>query len=109
MTETDDELDQAFDEVRKAFQEHVEEFRVETADMPYDVLSMLCAEMSVTTRMLHYIDSAEKPSAAGLKLELDRLLRGFESTVRLGKKRAGEFVTMAKQEIAEAEGGEATD
>jgi hypothetical protein len=100
---SDEELDEAFDAVRKAFHDHLEEFRQEHADMPYGILSALCAEMSVTARMLDYIDSVDKPSTAGLKLELDRLLRGFESTVRLAKKGADEFVSTSKQPLAEAE------
>jgi uncharacterized protein YPO0396 len=100
---SDEELDDALDEVRSAFHELVEEFREEQADMPYAILSVLCAEMSVTARMLGYIDEVDKPSAAGLKLELDRLLRGFESTVRQAKKGAEEYIARAKQAIAEAE------
>jgi uncharacterized protein YPO0396 len=103
---SDEALDDALDEVRSAFHELVEEFREEQADMPYAILSVLCAEMSVTARMLGYIDEVDKPSAAGLKLELDRLLRGFESTVRQAKKGAEEYIARAKQAIAEAEAEE---
>jgi hypothetical protein len=100
---SDEELDQAFDAVRKAFHDHLEEFREQQADLRYGILSALCAEMSVTARMLDYIDSVDKPSTAGLKLELDRLLSGFESTVRLAKEGAEEFVSTSKQALAEAE------
>ena len=103
---SDEELDDALDEVRSAFHELVEEFREEQADMPYAILSVLCAEMSVTARMLGYLDEVDKPSAAGLKLDLDRLLRGFESTVRQAKKGAEVYIATAKQAIAEAEAEE---
>jgi hypothetical protein len=109
MADQDEEFDEAFDQVRKAFQEHVEEFRAQCADMPYSVLSVLCADMSVTMRMMDYIDSVAKPSALGLKRELDGLLRGFEGTVRLAKKGAEEFVTKAKQAMAEAERDQASE
>jgi hypothetical protein len=100
---SDADLDQALDEVRKAFHEHLEEFRKAHAEMPYAVLSVLCAEMSVTARMIDYIDTVDKPSTAGLKLELDRLLGGFASTVRQAKKSAEAYLAKAKQAIAEAE------
>ena len=110
MADLDEEFDdEAFQEMRNAFQEHVEEFRVRSANLPYSLLSVLCAEMSVTARMLDYIDNVDNPSAAGLKLELDRLLRGFESMVRSAKKGANEFVTKARQAIAEAKTDNASD
>jgi hypothetical protein len=108
MADLDEEFDEAFDEVRKAFHERVEEFRADF-DLPYGLLSILCAQMSVTARMLDYLDSVEKPSAAGLRLELDRLLRGIESTVRAAKKRAEQVVAVTKQAAAEARGGETSE
>ena len=89
----------------QAFHEHVDEFG-DKHELSYGVMSLLCAQISVTTRMLEYMTSIDKPSAAGLKLDLDRYLREVETHIRSAKKHADEFVTMTKQAMAEQAGGQ---
>jgi hypothetical protein len=45
----------------------------------------------------------EKPSASGLKLELDRVRREIDDYVRSSKKSAEEFVAASKKALAETE------
>jgi hypothetical protein len=64
---------------------------------------MLLFRLSLTTRMMAYAQNAAKPSAGGLKLDLDRFGRDIETHLRESKKDADRFITEAKASIAAAE------
>ena len=57
----------------------------------------LMIDMTVRMRMIAYGFSVEKPSAGGLKLELDRLQADMGEVLREAKKGAEEFVGYIKQ------------
>ncbi|QPF82601.1 hypothetical protein IC762_22980 [Bradyrhizobium genosp. L] len=53
--------------------------------------------------MMAYATSVAKPSAGGLKLDLDRFRHEAEDLVRLMKKDADRFIAQAKEAIAASE------
>jgi hypothetical protein len=67
------------------------------------MLSMLLFRLSLTSRMVAYTANAAKPSAAGLKLDLDRFRREIENLLRETKKDADPFIAQARESIAAAE------
>ena len=99
---SDEELEDEFDALFKAFNQHVEEFAREH-DVPDGLLSVLTQRTSLTLRMAGYVTSVENPSGAGLKLDLDRFRRELDDAIRAAKKGADEFVAMAKAAMAEEE------
>jgi len=99
---SDEELEDELEAIFKAFNEHVEEF-AQDHDLSDGVLSVLMQRMSLSLRMAGYMTSVEKPSGAGLKLDLDRFRHELDDAIRWAKKGADEYVAMAKQAIAEAE------
>ena len=105
---SDQEIADDFDALTKAFHHHVDHF-AEEHDLSYGVMSLLSAQISVTMRMLEYMTSVEKPSAGGLKLDLDQYLGELETHVRAAKKHADEFVTVTKQALAEGDGGQTSE
>jgi hypothetical protein len=60
-------------------------------------------DLAVTTRMTDYALSVEKPSASGLKLELDRMLREAGDYIRDCKRHAEDFMAHTKDAIAQAQ------
>ena len=91
-----------FEQLGKALHDHIEDF-VEEHDLSDAVLSALLIEVAVRARMVAYATSVEKPSASGLKLELDRMRREVEDLIREGRKSAEEFIATAKAELAKAQ------
>ena len=90
------------DQLAHSLFERVSEF-AEDEDIDDDLLSMLLFRLSLTTRMMAYAQNAAKPSAGGLKLDLDRFGRDIETHLRESKKDADRFITEAKASIAAAE------
>jgi hypothetical protein len=75
----------------------------EDEDITDEMLSPLLLRVAVTTRMVSYFASTAKPSAGGLKLDLDRFRREIDDLIRETKKDAEGFIARAKEEIAAAE------
>jgi hypothetical protein len=65
--------------------------------------SPLLLRLALTMRMVAYAGAAAKPSAGGLKLDLDRFLRDIEGLIRESKKDADRFIAQAKESMAAAE------
>jgi hypothetical protein len=82
--------------------QHISEFADEE-DIPDEALSLMLLRLALTLRMMTYPVSVAKPSASGLKLELDRFRQDAEGMVRAAKKDAEQFIATAKEEIAAAE------
>jgi hypothetical protein len=74
-------------------------------DVPDELLPLILLRLSLTTRMMAYATSVAKPSAGGLKLDLDRFRRDAEDLIREMKKDAERFIAHAKEAI-EAAGSE---
>ena len=66
-------------------------------------MSLVLLNLSVRLRMVGYALETEKPSASGLKLDLDRFRRELEGCIRAAKKDADRFITDAKAARAKAE------
>ena len=81
--------------------ERVSEFADEE-EIDDELLAMLLFRLSLTTRMMAYAQNAAKPSAGGLKLDLDRFGRDIETHLRESKKDADRFITEVKASIAAA-------
>jgi hypothetical protein len=105
LFEDDDEFDQAqeeYERLRDLLQARIAEFADEH-EIPVGALSPLLLDLAVTTRMTDYALSVEKPSASGLKLDLDRMLREAGDFVRDCKRHADEFIAHTKDAIAQAQ------
>ena len=74
---------------------------VETHEIPQELVPLLLAEIAVTLRSSVYAAAARRPSASGLKLDLDRFQREFGDILRGMKRNADEFIQRAK-EVMEA-------
>jgi hypothetical protein len=94
-----------FDRLTHELFGRVSEF-AEEEDIDDELLSMLLFRLSLTTRMMAYAQNAAKPSAGGLKLDLDRFGRDIETLLRESKKGADRIIAEAKEAIAAAERGD---
>jgi hypothetical protein len=91
-----------YERLRQELQEVIGAF-AEEKDISHAYLALLLIDLGVTSRMVDYVLSVEKPSASGLKLELDRVRREIDDYVRSSKKSAEEFVAASKKALAETE------
>jgi hypothetical protein len=91
-----------YQHMHQALHEHITEF-AEKHDLPDGAVSLLLLDIGVTMRMIDYATTVDKPSASGLKLELDRLRREVDELIRNAKKGADEFIDHAKDAIRQAE------
>jgi hypothetical protein len=71
----------------------------EDHDIPQGALALLLVDLGVSAYMLAYVLRTEKPSALGLKLELDRFRHEIEDFLRSTKKSAAEFVSVTEQAL----------
>ncbi len=69
--------------------------------LSFDTLSLLLIDCGVTNALTRYLLSVDKPSAHGLKLELDRLRRKIENFISLHKGDADDFMRESKEWIEE--------
>jgi hypothetical protein len=109
MSEENDDLfgkneDEAIEELSrlsKILYERVTEFAAEE-DVADETLPLLLLQLSLNLRMVNYAESTAKPSAAGLKLDIDRYRRDAEDLIRETKRDADGFIARAKEAIAAA-------
>jgi hypothetical protein len=95
----DDSSEEDADEygaLREALHIHIGEFS-EEHELSYGAVAMMLVDIAVSTRMIEYITSADKPSGSGLGVELDIFRRDFDEVIGRAKKRADEFVATAKR------------
>jgi hypothetical protein len=100
--DADFEGDDDFDRMRDMLYARISEF-AEEHDLPVGALSPLLLDLGVTSRMMDYVLSVEKPSASGLKLDLDRMRRDVDDLVRSCKRNAEEFIDHSKDALQEAQ------
>jgi hypothetical protein len=91
-----------FDRLTQSLTQLVFKF-AEDEDLSDEMLSPLLLRVATTSRMVGYLASTAKPSAGGLKLDLDRFRREVEDVIRETKKDAEGFIAHAKESIAAAE------
>jgi hypothetical protein len=72
-------------------------------DLSEEITSLMLLEVSVRMHMVGYALETEKPSASGLKLDLDRFRREMDDLIRDAKKNADHFIAEAKAVRAAAE------
>lgn len=110
MSSQDDDFDDAeadadideFDRHSRALHELVQVY-IDEHDLLEEMMSVVLLDLSVRMRMVGYALETEKPSAAGLKLDLDRFRREVDNCVRAAKKDADSFIADAKAARAAAE------
>jgi hypothetical protein len=109
MSDEDDDLfgedtDQAveeFDRLTDILYARVTAF-AEDEDVADEMLPLLLLRLSLTIRMMNYAESTAKPSAGGLKLDLDRFRRDADDLIREAKKGADQYIAVAREAIAAA-------
>lgn len=72
-------------------------------DLSDEITSLMLLEVSIRMHMVGYALETEKPSASGLKLDLDRFRREMDNLIRDAKKNADHFIAEAKTVRAAAE------
>ena len=97
-----------YDKLREPLHMLIADF-ADKHDLSHAMLSLLLVDLGVTSRMMDYMLSVEKPSGSGLKLELDRFGREIDDFVRSSKKAADDFVSIAKEALAQAVAAEAAE
>ena len=100
--DSDDPEFEEFDRIRDMLHARISEF-AEEHDLPVGALSPLLLDLGVTSRMMDYVLSVEKPSGGGLKRDLDRMQREVDHFVRDCKRHADEFVDHSKDVLHEAQ------
>ncbi len=96
-----------YDQLRDLLHVRITEFADEH-DVTFGALSLLLVDLGVASHMLEYVTTADKPSAAGLKLTLDIFGREITSFLDGSKQDADDFIGDSRELIrlarAEPEG-----
>jgi hypothetical protein len=100
--EDETEALEEFDRLSMLLFERINAFAQEE-DVADDILPLLLLRASATLRMTGYVMTVAKPSAGGLKLDLDRFRRQADDLVREMKKDAERFVVESGKRLAEME------
>jgi hypothetical protein len=91
-----------FEQHTKAIYQLVANY-MDDLEIPEGLIAEVLLHMAVNMRMVAYAIEAEKPSVAGLKIDLDRLRNEMDQLLRESKKGAEAFIASAKSAIADAE------
>jgi hypothetical protein len=110
MSSRDDDFDDAeadadiddFDRHSAALHQLVQDY-MDEHDLLEEMMSVVLLNVSVRMRMVGYALETEKPSASGLKLDLDRFRHEIDGCIRAAKKDAESFIAEAKAARAAAE------
>jgi hypothetical protein len=101
----DPDVQEFMDEVEQhsqAIYEMVSDY-MDDLEVPEAIISHVLLNLAFNMRMVAYVIDTEKPSAGGLRLDLDRMRNEIEQILRESKKGAEGFIKSAKTAIAEAE------
>jgi hypothetical protein len=85
--EEDTRSRERYDDLRDGLQKAIGDF-AEKLDIGPKMLALLLIDLGITYNTIDYVLSTAKPSALGLKRELDRLLREIGDFIRSTKKDA---------------------
>jgi hypothetical protein len=98
--EAEEELGQHSLALHQLIQDYMDEH-----DLSDELGALLLLNISVRMRMVGYALETEQPSAAGLKMDLDRFNREIVDSIQAAKKGADEFIeeAMTLREAAEDE------
>jgi hypothetical protein len=97
-----DEFTEEFERHRHAIYDRVSDY-MDEVDIDPTYVAHILVDMTIGMRMTGYGLGVESPSAAGLKLDLDRLQKEVSESVRNAKKGAEEYIAQVKEAIAQAE------
>jgi len=98
----DPEADAAMDEFDRhshAVHDFMQDY-MDKHDIPEAAGADLLLSVALNMRMVGYALDVEKPSAGGLKLDLDRFRREIDDVIRHAKKGADEFIERIKPVLA---------
>jgi len=101
----DAESNAAFDEVNRhglALHQLIQDY-IDEHHLSEEMVAVMLINLSVRMRMVGYVLQTERPSASGLKLNLDRFRSEIDSCLRAAKKDADGFISQAKTMRAAAE------
>ena len=90
--------DSEYERLRDMLDNQVSDFADEHA-VSFDTLSLLLIDCGVTNTLTRYLLSVDRPSACGIKRELDRLRRKIENFISLHKGDADDFIHNSKEWI----------
>jgi hypothetical protein len=93
-----EEMDQHGLELHQLIQDYLDEH-----DLSDEAGAVILLGICIRMRMVGYALETERPSASGLKMDLDRFGREIDDCLRTAKKGAEEFIEEAKALKAEAE------
>ena len=99
--QNEDISDDAFAELLRALLVRLDAFMDEQDIGEFDLADLLL-DAAIQLRMSAYASDIDKPSVAGLKLDLDRLQVDVEQMIRDAKRDADSFIAEVKEEKAEA-------
>lgn len=101
MSDADDDgldaFEEEYDEHREALFDMISDY-ADQHELEDGLLTGLMLDLAVSMRMLLYANGVEKPSASGLKLELDRFVKDVGDHIREVKKGAEDFINDVKAE-----------
>jgi hypothetical protein len=100
-----DEFVEAFERDRDAIYERIRDY-MDEAELGEAYVAQLLIDAMIRMRMTAYGLGAEKPSVAGLKLDLDRLRNEVTVFLREAKKGAEEYIVHVKELRAEVDAQE---
>lgn len=89
------EQEEHSEEIKNLVLDYVEEYEVPE---PTAVFTLL--QLAISMQMSAYLGTVEKPSAQGLKMELDRFGNDIADMVRDAKKSAAEFIEDYKAAVS---------
>jgi hypothetical protein len=99
--EEHDAAESEFERHGRAVHELVQDY-LDEHEIPDSAGAVLLLNAALTLRMIGYATEVEKPSAGGLKLDLDRFRREIDDAVRRAKRGAEEFIETSKAELEAA-------
>lgn len=99
--EAPDEAIENWDRHQREIHELIEEYQ-EDHDLGDEAASRMLMSLALNLQMTSYALGVDKPSATGLKLELDRFKREIDALFRDARKNAEEFISTAKRLIEAA-------
>jgi hypothetical protein len=99
--EEHDAAESEFERHGRAVHELVQDY-LDEHEIPDSAGAVLLLNAALTLRMIGYATEVEKPSAGGLRLDLDRFRREIDDAVRRAKRGAEEFIETSKAELEAA-------
>jgi hypothetical protein len=115
MPESDDVRDDEMDEFTAEFERHrhaiydlISDY-MDEVDIDPAYVAHILVDMMIGMRMTGYGLAVESPSAAGLKLDLDRLQKEVSELVRNAKRGAEEYIVHVREARAAADAEEGGD